>query len=89
MFELSFTRDRWVIFAYGIGVLLLLIFFLGYLAGKRPRRPELYQFAEAPRPTFWSESWSYVPWILILTYVGTFVYSVIDILMKHRYPPNY
>ena len=89
MFELSFTRDRWVIFGYGIGLLLLLIFSLCYLAGKRPRRPEFYQSAETPRPIHWNESWSYIPWILILTYVGTFVYSVIDILLKHRYPPNY
>jgi hypothetical protein len=89
MFELSFIRDRWVIFGYGIGLLLLLIFFLSYLAGKRPRQPELYQSGESPRPISWSESWGYLPWILILTYVGTFVYSVIDIVWKSRYPPNY
>jgi hypothetical protein len=89
MFELSFTRDRWLILGYGIGLALVLIFFLAYLAGQRPRRPELYQSAEAPRPFTWRETWSYIPWILILTYVGTFVYSVIDIFLKSRNPPNY
>ena len=89
MFEISFARDRWVIFGYGVGLLLVLIFYLGYLAGKRPRYPELYQAAETPRPMSWRESWSYMPWILVLTYVGTFVYSVIDIFLKSRHPPNY
>jgi hypothetical protein len=89
MFELSFTRDRWLILAYGIGLVLVLLFFLGYFAAKRPRRPELYQSAEAPRPFSWSQTWNYIPWILILTYLGTFVYSVVDIILKMRYPPNY
>jgi len=89
MFELSFTRNRWLIVAYGIGLLLVLLFFLAYAAAKRPRYPELYQSAEAPRPMSWRQSWSFMPWILVLTYVGTFVYSVIDILVKSRYPPNY
>jgi len=89
MFELSFIRDRWLIAAYGIGLALVLLFFLGYAAGQRPRRPELYQSGEAPGPSSWRQTWSYVPWILILTYLGTFVYSVIDILVKRRYPPNY
>ena len=48
MFELSFTRDRWLIVAYGCGLILVLTFCLAYLSMKRPRRPELYQSAESP-----------------------------------------
>ena len=30
-----------------------------------------------------------MPWILILVYVWTFVYSIIDITWKSMHPPNY
>jgi len=89
MFELFQTRNRWLIVAFGIGLLLVLIFFLAYLPAKRPRRPDLYQSVESPRPFGWREGWDFMPLILLLTYVGIFAYSVIDIFLKHRYPPNY
>ncbi len=89
MFELYFIRNRWLIVAYGIGLMLVLVFFVAYLPSRRPRRPELYQAAESPRPSTWRQTWDYMPWILVLTYVGAFVYSVIDILLKSKYPPNY
>jgi len=89
MFELYFIRNRWLIVAYGIGLILVLLLFVAYLPSLRPRRPELYQSAESPRPSTWREAWDYIPWILVLTYVGTMVYSVVDILLKYRHPPNY
>jgi len=89
MLDLYFIRNRWLILAYGIGLALVLAFFLAYLSGKRPRNPELYQSAESPRPFTWRETWNYMPWILVLTYIGMFIYSVIDIIYKTRHPPNY
>lgn len=89
MFELYVLQDRQVILAVGTGLVLVLAFFLSYLPMKRARDPERYQLDESPRPSTWREAWSYVPWILIVVYVGTFVYSVIDMTWKSWHPPNY
>jgi hypothetical protein len=71
------------------GLVLVLSLFLSYLPMKRPRNPERFQDEESPRPFTWREVWSYMPLILILTYVGIFLYSVIDITWKSMHPPNY
>ncbi len=89
MFELNVLFNRHVILTVGTGLILVLAFFLSYLPMKWPRRPETYQLDEAPRPSTWREAWAAVPWILILTYIGTFVYSVIDMIWSSRHPPNY
>jgi hypothetical protein len=89
MFNLYVLQNRQVILTVGIGLVLVLSFFLSYLPMKRPRHPERYQFEESPRPFTWREVWSYMPWILILVYVGTFIYSIIDITWKSMHPPNY
>jgi len=63
------------------------VFFVAYLPSRRPRRPELYSRPNLQASTCGNVD--YVPWILVLTYVGTFVYSVIDVFLKSRHPPNY
>jgi hypothetical protein len=89
MFDVSVLFNRHVILTLGVGLLLVLGFFLSYLPMKRPRNPETFQFDQSPRPATWREAWSYVPWILILTYAGTILYSIIDITWKSGHPPNY
>jgi hypothetical protein len=89
MFELDVLQNRQVILTVGVGLVLVLSFFLSYLPMKRARDPERYQLEESPGPFTWREVWSYMPWILVLVYVGTFVYSIIDILWKSAHPPNY
>jgi hypothetical protein len=89
MFEFYVLQDRQLILTVGTGLALVLSFFLSYLPMKRPRHPERYQSEESPGPFTWREVWSYMPWILILVYVGTFVYSVIDMTWKSMHPPNY
>ena len=89
MFDLYVLQNRQVIVAIGTGLVLVLLFFLSYLPMKCPRLSERYQSEESPGPCTWREVWSYMPWILILVYVGTFVYSVIDIVWKSGHPPNY
>ena len=89
MFELDVLFNRHVILTVGTGLILVLWFFLAYLPMKRPRHPETFQSDEAPRPSTWREAWGYVPWILILTYIGVFAYSVIDMIYKSSHPPNY
>jgi hypothetical protein len=89
MFELNVLFNRHVILTIGAGLILVLAFFLSYLPMKRPRDPGTYQLDQSPRPSTWREAWSYVPWILILVYAGTFVYSVIDMMWSSAHPPNY
>ncbi len=89
MFRLDVLQNRQLILTTGAGLLLVLSFFLSYLPMKRPRLPERYQPEEDPGLVTWREAWSYMPWILILTYVGTFLYSIIDITWKSMHPPNY
>jgi uncharacterized membrane protein len=89
MLELYVLQNRQLILTVGTGLLLVLAFFLSYLPMKRPRLPERFQPDEAPQPFTWREAWSYMPWILILVYIGTFLYSIIDITWKSMHPPNY
>lgn len=89
MFKLYILQDRQLILTVATGLVLVLSFFLAYLPMKRPRSPARLQDEESPGPMTWRELWSYMPWILILTYVGTFVYSIIDITWKSMHPPNY
>jgi uncharacterized membrane protein len=89
MFEFYVLQDRQLILTVGTGLVLVLSFFLSYLPMKRPRHPERYQSEESPGPFTWREVWNYMPWILILVYVGTFAYSVIDMTWKSMHPPNY
>jgi uncharacterized membrane protein len=89
MFKLHVLQDRQLILTIGTGLVLVLLFFLSYLSMKRSRNPERFQSDEKPGPFTWKELWSYMPLILILVYVGTFVYSIIDITWKSMHPPNY
>ncbi len=89
MLKLYVLQNRQLTVALGVGLALVLSFFLAYLAMKRPRNPPTYQHDEAPGPFSWRQVWSYMPWILILVYAATFVYSLIDITWKSMHPPNY
>lgn len=89
MFNLYVLQNRQVILAVGTGLVLVLSFFLSYLPMKRARQPERYQSEESPGPFTWREVWSYMPWILILVYGGTLIYSIIDLTWKSMHPPNY
>ncbi len=89
MFKLYVLQDRQLILTVGIGLVLVLSFFLSYLPMKRPRNPERFQPEETPGPSTWKEVWSYMPLILILVYIWTFIYSIVDITYKSMHPPNY
>ena len=89
MLKLYVLQNREVILALGTGLVLVLSFFLSYLPMQRARHPERYESEVAPGPFTWREVWGYIPWMLILVYVGTFVYSVIDLTWKSMHPPNY
>jgi hypothetical protein len=89
MFNFDVLQNRQLILTVGTGLVLVLLFFLSYLPSKRARHPERYQPEESPGPSTRREVWSYMPLILILVYVGTFVYSVIDMTWKSMHPPNY
>jgi hypothetical protein len=85
--EVEYARQ--LILLFGAGILLVLGFFLSYLPRKRPRDPRTYQIEGIPRHRGWGANWSYMPWILVLTYVGIFLYSIIQAVRGALVPPNY
>jgi uncharacterized BrkB/YihY/UPF0761 family membrane protein len=89
MLRFNVEHFRQLILLWGIGLVLVLTFFLSYLPMKRPRDPRTYQPEEAPRWRSWRDNWSYMPWILTLTYIVIFIYSVLQIVLKSIHPPNY
>lgn len=89
MFELNVLKTRWLILTFGAGLILVLGFFLSYLPMKRPRHPERYQSIESAQPRSWREVFSYMPWVLVLTYVGIMVYGAAMLILKTIHPPNY
>ncbi len=89
MFKLYTLQDRQLILTVATGLVLVLAFLLSYLPMKRARDPERFQSEETPGPFRWREVWSYMPLILIVTYVGMLIYAVIDITWKSMHPPNY
>jgi hypothetical protein len=89
MLRLDVLQNRELLLTVGAGLVLVLSFFLAYVPKKRPRDPATHQQDEPPPPSTWREARSYVPWIMILVYLGTFLYSVIDLTWKSTHPPNY
>lgn len=73
----------------GVGVALVLAFFLSYLPMKRVRRPDLYQSEDNPEPETWAEAWSFIPWILVLVSAGLLIFTITMVVLKSIYPPNY
>jgi hypothetical protein len=89
MFYPYVLHFRQEILLLGVGIVLVLAFFLSYLPMKRPRRPETYQPEDSPRPQTWREAFRYMPWILVLVYAACMIYSIIFITVASQYPLNY
>ena len=85
--EVEYARQ--LILLFGVGIILVLGFFLSYLPMKRARDPRTYQPEDASWHRGWGVNWSYMPWILVLTYVGIFLYSIIQAVRGALIPPNY
>jgi hypothetical protein len=84
--DLTVLQYRWLMIALPGGVGLVLLLTLGYLAIWQPRK--LPGAAPAkPTPGEWFRS--FMPWILIVTYVGLAAWAVIFTIWMAGSPPNW
>jgi len=83
MFRLSVLQDQWLIVAIVGGTILVLAFVLACMAIWRPRKaPAADGAPRGRRPSF-------LPWILIVSYVFVLAYVVIYTIMRKNDPPNW
>lgn len=86
MFKLYVQHFRQEILWLGVGLVLVLAFFLSYLPMKRPRRPETAQHEASPEPQTWREAFSYMPLILLIVYAACMIFSVVYIILAALHP---
>jgi hypothetical protein len=88
MFNLNVLQAQWVILAMLGGAVLALAVFLYYLT---PGRAEDKKTASEQTDAEYVERSSHrrVPWILILLFVITAIYSLIYVYQRSSRPPNW
>ncbi len=90
MFNFEIYRQHWIFFALSLGVILVLVIVLSYLAMWRERGAE--REAELPITGIGSFALWFqraFPWVLILTIVGTILLALVYPVMKTANPPNW
>jgi hypothetical protein len=90
MFDLEIYRQHWMFLSISLGAIAMLSTVLWYLAVWRERgaekqaRIEITSFSAFVR---WFQL--AFPWILILTMIGTILFSIIYPQVRAIYPPNW
>jgi nitrogen fixation-related uncharacterized protein len=93
--DFSYTplQNQWLIIAAVGGVVVLVGMVLVYLAIWRRREGPLVddaaEPAQAQRQPFWGWFKSFMPWALVLTYVGTFLWALAYLVMVALREPNW
>ncbi|HEX8950179.1 MAG TPA: hypothetical protein VF790_14520 [Dissulfurispiraceae bacterium] len=85
------AQNHWVFFGFFGGLILVMIFVLSYTAMWKTRRAEEEQ-AQVPitgLKSFYLWLQAAIPWILILTIAGTFIFAVAFTVMRAANPPNW
>lgn len=85
--QLHVLQDQWMYLAFGGGLGLVLFWALSFLMMWRPRAKEGEKPGESPQG--WITGQTFIPWVLIITLAGTFLYAVIYTVTKIIYPPNW
>ncbi len=84
MLQYNVQQNEYMILALFGGLALVLLSVLGYMALWRRRRPEVEGAAGFGR---WVRS--YLPWVLVVTYVATIVFMVAYVWLRAANPPNW
>lgn len=90
MFNLELYRLHWMFFALasgGITMLALLLWYLAVWKFRGTERKALLEITDVKSFMIWFQI--AFPWILIMTIVGTFVFSIIYPQIRAVYPPNW
>ena len=91
MFRLSVLQSQWLILAMFSGVALVLATVLTYMMIWRPRKDNDRAVAESGYENYSTMRWyfSFMPWVLTLTFAGVIVFAIVYALMKIANPPNW
>jgi membrane protein required for beta-lactamase induction len=91
MTDFSVWQSRWLFFALLGGVFLVLFACLAYWAMWQPREMERRRATVPIRGIRSFFAWipTFMPWVLILTIVGTLVYTVLHVMAAAVTPPNW
>jgi hypothetical protein len=90
MFNLEIYRQHWMFFSIAFGGVVMFTTVLWYLAVWRERGAE--KRAQAPITDVKSFALWFqraFPWILILTILGTFLFSIVYPQLRAIHPPNW
>jgi len=86
MFRLDVLQTQWLVFALAGGLALVLGLALFYLAMLRPRADDAAPAQPKAEP---QSVRSFLPSLLILTYVLVVVFAIVYTLAIVRHPPNW
>ena len=86
MFNLHVLQHQWLVTALVSGLTVVFAAVLTYLAIWKPRS---WREDDPDRDAVSDRSWQYIPWILIMTYVGIILYEIGYTVLFALYPPNY
>ncbi len=90
MYNFEIYRQHWIFFALSLGVILLLVTILAYLAMWHERgdeRETQIPVTDVRSFVIWFQR--AFPWVLILTLAGTWLLAIVYPLMKSANPPNW
>jgi heme/copper-type cytochrome/quinol oxidase subunit 2 len=86
MFDFEVLRDQWIIAALGGGVILVLVAVLAYIPVWGPRTRGGHEEGTVGPEESWAEAWHYIPWLVVLTVLGTTVYAVLHAVIMGQAP---
>ncbi len=91
MFRLSVLQYQWLVLALFSGVAGILAMTLAYLAIWRPRKGPDREVAESGYEGYSGLRWyfSFMPWVLTLTYVAAIIFGILYAIDKIIRPPNW
>jgi Na+/melibiose symporter-like transporter len=91
MLNLYVQQNQWIVATLLSGVALMLLFCLSYSAMWRPRDEEKKSetIKATGMRTFFISFMSIVPWVLILLAMASASYTVVSLILRTCYPPNW
>jgi flagellar biosynthesis/type III secretory pathway M-ring protein FliF/YscJ len=86
MFNLHVLQNQYLILAMGSGLAAVLVIYVVFIMLKRRRSDTFYNEENQSPPGHMTR---YLPWVVILTWVGMIAYGIIMTLYNAFNPPNW
>ena len=88
MFEINVLRAQYILIGLAAGCIAVIMVVLAYLAIWRPRSESASDEGE-PSMSGGGGVWRAVPWVLVLTFIGTVGFGIVFAIAKILHPPNW